>query len=137
MAPEMAASYIVGIVPSLATTGAHYWFHKKKVASSAFQQLQKNLATVQKYWCESQSRVLPLEDNSHAKDQEAFKTSLYVMGSLFAFMSWVGFMFNMLVLLSTRKIAISRFEQKVFASELCTKNLSATEIESILKDCEA
>ncbi|WP_413294586.1 hypothetical protein ACLSU7_05675 [Bdellovibrio sp. HCB185ZH] len=137
MAPEMAAGYIVGIVPSLATTGAHYWFHQKKTKSSAFQQLQKNLATVQKYWCESQSRILPLEENSQAKDHEAFKTSLYIMGSLFAFLSWVGFMFNMIVLASTRKLAISRFEQKIFASELCTKTLTAAEIEAILKDCEA
>lgn len=136
MAPEMAASYIVGIFPSLATTGAHYWFHKKKTTSPAFQQLQKNLATVQKYWCESQSRILPLEETSLEKDQEAFKTSLYVMGSLFAFMSWAGFMFNMIVLASTRKLAISRFEQKIFASDLCTKNLSAHEIAEILKDCE-
>lgn len=136
MAPEMAASYIVGIIPSLATTGAHYWFHQKKTKSSAFQQLQKNLATVQKYWCESQSRVLPLETDSAIKDQEAFKTSLYIMGSLFAFMSWVGFMFNVIVLASTRKLAITRFEQKVFASELCTKNLSPAEIESMLKEFE-
>ncbi|UYL09368.1 hypothetical protein B9G69_002125 [Bdellovibrio sp. SKB1291214] len=136
MAPEMAAGYIFGIVPSLATTGAHYWFHKKKTTSLAFQQLQKNLATVQKYWCESQSRILHLEETSAAKDQEAFKTSLYVMGSLFAFMSWAGFMFNMIVLASTRKLAISRFEQKIFASDLCKKNLSRAEIEEILKDCE-
>ncbi len=137
MAPEMAASYIIGIFPSLATTGAHYWFHQKKTKSPAFRQLQKNLTTVQKYWCESQSRILPLEENSHAQDHEAFKTSLYIMGSLFAFLSWVGFIFNMIVLASTRKLAISRFEQKVFASELCTKNLSPSEIEAILKDCEA
>jgi hypothetical protein len=136
MAPEMAASYIVGIFPSLATTGAHYWFHQKKTNSPAFQQLQKNLATVQKYWCESQSRILPLEETSETKDNEAFKTSLYIMGSLFAFMSWVGFMFNMIVLASTRKLAISRFEQKIFSSDLCTKNLSPAEIETILKDCE-
>ncbi|WP_413586962.1 hypothetical protein [Bdellovibrio sp. HCB274] len=136
MAPEMAASYIVGIIPSLATTGAHYWFHQKKTKSAAFQQLQKNLSTVQKYWCESQSRVLPLEDNSASKDHESFKTSLYIMGALFAFMSWAGFFFNMVVLASTRKFAISRFEQKIFNSELCQKNLSAAEIETILRDCE-
>lgn len=134
MAPEMAASYIVGVLPSLATTGAHYWFHQKKTKSSAFQQLQKNLATVQKYWCESQSRVLPLETDSAKKDQEAFKTSLYIMGSLFAFMSWIGFMFNVVVLASTRKFAITRFEQKVFSSELCTKDLSPSQIESLLQE---
>ncbi|MEK2687725.1 hypothetical protein [Bdellovibrio sp. GT3] len=137
MAPEMAASYIVGIFPSLATTGAHYWFHQKKVKSAAFQQLQKNLSSVQKYWCESQGRVLPLNDDSHQKDADAFKTSLYIMGTLFAFMSWAGFFFNMVVLASTRKFAISRFEQKIFNSDLCTKNLNPAEIENILKDCEA
>jgi hypothetical protein len=77
-----------------------------------------------------------LEETSETKDNEAFKTSLYIMGSLFAFMSWVGFMFNMIVLASTRKLAISRFEQKIFSSDLCTKNLSPAEIETILKDCE-
>ncbi|MBO9668331.1 MAG: hypothetical protein J7501_16140 [Bdellovibrio sp.] len=137
MAPEMAVGYVIGVIPSLAATAVHFWFHKKKLKSSAFQQLQTNLASIHKFWSESQSRILALEDGSSEQDQEAFKKSLAIMGTLFAFLSWMGFIFNIIVLWSVHSLAVTRLEQKVFASDLCKRTLSASEVQALVAEIEA
>ena len=137
MAPEMAAGYVVGVIPSLCVTGLHYWLHKRKTHSPAFRQLQNNLAQVGKLWSDTQSRVMLLSESSEAQEQAAFMKSLKIMGFLFMLLSWVGFIFNSIILLSVHKIAVSRLEQKVFSSELCQKSLPADTVTGLLKELEA
>ena len=91
MAPEMAAGYVVGVIPSLCVTGLHYWLHKRKTLSPAFRQLQNNLAQVGKLWSDTQSRVMLLSESSEAQEEAAFIKSLKIMGFLLMFLSWVGF----------------------------------------------
>jgi len=137
MAPEMAAGYIVGVIPSLCVTGLHYWLHKRKTNSPAFRQLQDNLAQVGKLWSDTQSRVLLLTESSEVQEQAAFIKSLKILGFLFMLLSWVGFIFNSIILLSVHKIAVSRLEQKVFSSDLCQKSLPPGTVTELLKEFEA
>ncbi len=136
MAPELAVSYVVGWIPSLAVTALQYRYHKKRIQSPAFQQLQKNLAQVETYWSETQSGFLPLHPDSFQKDQESFKRSLWIMGAIFFFMSWLGFIFNLIVLLSIRWMAVPRLERKVFASTLCEKQLPHKEVLEQLQELQ-
>jgi hypothetical protein len=137
MAPEMAAGYIVGVIPSLCVTGLHYRLHKRKIHKPAFRQLQDNLSQTGQFWSDTQSRVLSLSESSEEQDQAAFMKSLKIMGFLFALLSWAGFIFNSIILLSIHKLAVSRLEQKVFSSELCQRKLAPSEVENILKEVEA
>ena len=111
MAPELAAGYVIGWIPSLAVTGLHFWLHKKKEESPAVKQLQKNLSSVQKYWSESQGHILELSENSLKNDKDMVHKSLWIMGALFFFLSWLGFLFNLLILISVHSLAISRTNQ--------------------------
>ena len=133
MAPEMAAGYIIGWIPSLSITGLHYWLHKKKIESVNYKQLQKNLSTVNKFWSETQGQLSELGEDSILEDKYQFRKSLLIMGTFFFFMSWVGFFFNLLILFSIHFWAISRKEKKVFESLLCQKDLPQEEVNSILK----
>jgi hypothetical protein len=137
MAPEMAVGYVIGVIPSLTATAVHFWLHKKKLKSPAFQQLQTNLASIHKFWSESQSRIVTLEDSSSEKDQHAFKKSLAIMGTLFAFLSWMGLIFNIIVLWSVHSLAVTRLEQKVFSSDLSKKSLSPSETQALVTEIEA
>jgi hypothetical protein len=56
------------------------------------------------------------------------------MGTFFFFLSWAGFIFNLIVLVSMHKLAVSRKEQRVFASPLTQKDLTVSEIEKVLKE---
>jgi hypothetical protein len=134
MAPEMALSYVIGTIPSLTVTVLHFWLHKKKITSKPFLQLQRNLQGVQKYWCESQGKILDLTEDAIAKDDKNFRKTLKVMGTIFFFLSWFGFFFNLIILISIHSIAISRYEKKIFNSALCEDDLSFSEVENVLKD---
>lgn len=136
MAPEMAAGYVVGWIPSLSVTALQYWFYKKRIQSPAFQQLQQNLAQVETYWSETQARFVPLHEDSFKKDQDSFLRSLWIMGGIFFLMSWAGFIFNLIVLLSVRWMAVPRLERKVFASPLCERSLSHKEVSDELAELQ-
>lgn len=58
------------------------------------------------------------------------------MGTFFLFLSWVGFFFKLLVLISVHSLAVSRKERKLFSSDLKTQDLAVEPIQEILKECE-
>lgn len=134
MAPELALSYVVGWIPSAAVTGMHFYLHRKKVHSSTYQQLQKNLRKVGFIWRESRSDIETFAEGKEARDLALYEKNLLLMGTFFFFLSWVGFVFNLIILVSMHKLAISRKEQKIFASPLTDRDLEASDIETILKE---
>lgn len=134
MAPELAAAYVVGWVPSAAVTGLHIYLHRKKVRSSEYRFLQKNLQKMNLLWRESRAEIEPFSEGKEARDLAAYEKNLLLMGTFFLFLSWAGFVFNLIVLVSMHKLAISRKEQKIFASPLTRGELNVDDIETILKE---
>ncbi|XGC81880.1 hypothetical protein ACES2L_05210 [Bdellovibrio bacteriovorus] len=134
MAPEMAVGYIIGWLPSAGVTVAHIWLHRKKVKSARYRLLQSNLQKVQLQWRESRSDLEPFVEGKEEQDLKAYEKNLLFMGMFFLFLSWVGFFFNLIVLFSVHSLAISRKEQKVFASSLTERNLSPAEVDVVVKE---
>lgn len=127
MAPELAAAYVVGWFPSLAVTGVQYWLHERKRKSKSVAQLQKNLSLIDKYWCESQGKVLDHNEQVIAHDRDSFKKTILISGALFFFLSWLGFFLNLLILISIHYLAVSRLEKEVFSSDLARRDLTPDE----------
>lgn len=134
MAPEMAVSYVVGWIPSAAVTGLHFYLHRKKVRSGPYQQLQKNLRKVNLIWRESRADIETFTEGKEERDLALYEKNLLLMGTFFFFLSWAGFVFNLIILVSMHKLAVSRKEQKIFASPLTQRDLEAKDIETILKE---
>lgn len=134
MAPEMAISYVVGWIPSATVTGIHFYLHRKKVRSVPYRQLQNNLHKVGLIWRESRSDIETFAEGKEERDLVLYEKNLLLMGTFFFFLSWAGFVFNLIILVSMHKLAISRKEQKIFASPLIERDLNASDIETILKE---
>lgn len=135
MAPEMAAAYIVGWFPSAAVTGAQIWLHRKKVQAPAYRLLQKNLQKVGLLWREAHSDIESFEDGKEAQDLKTYEKNILLMGTFFLFLSWPGFLFNLVVLISVHSLAISRKERQLFSSDLTRREASPEEVQQILKEC--
>ena len=142
MAPEMAAVYTIGLIPSALVTGAHFLLHHKKLQSPAFQQVQRNLNLEDCFWSETQGTVVALHGaNAHAfegdlmaNDVDQYRRSLKVMGVVMFFLSWPGFLFHLLILISIRWLAVPRLERKIFASPLAQRDLSRPEVKALLSE---
>lgn len=134
MAPELAISYVVGWIPSAAVTGLHFYLHRKKVRSERYRLLQTNLRKVNLLWRESRSDIEAFVEGKEERDLAKYEKNLLLMGTFFLFLSWGGFVFNLIVLASIHWLAVSRKEQKIFASPLVQRELSVSETEYVLKE---
>lgn len=136
MAPELAAAYVAGWIPSATVTGLQIWLHRKKVRSPAYRRMQENLRKVNMQWRESRSDLESYRDGKEAQDLAAYEKNLLLMGTFFLFLSWLGVFFNLLVLFSVHSLAVSRKERKLFSSDLTAQDLSASQIQEILKELD-
>lgn len=134
MAPELAIAYVVGWVPSTLVTGLHFWTHRKKVKSAPYLQLQSNLHKVGLSWREAHSEIEEFQEGKEKHDLANYEKNLLLMGAAFFLMSWAGVIFNLIVFFSVHSWAVSRKERSLFASELCTRDLSAIEVKNILQE---
>lgn len=128
MAPEMAVGYIVGWIPSAGVTALQIWLHRKKVKSAPYRLLQSNLQKAQLQWRESRACIEPFHEGKEESDLKAYEKNLLLMGGFFLFLSWMGFFFNLLVLVSVHSLAVSRLERSIFASRLTEKELSGEQV---------
>lgn len=137
MAPELAAAYVIGWIPSAGLTAFQAYLYERKIKKAESRQLQTNLRKVHSYWAESQGKVLSLDEGSPQKDRKIFRRSLLIMGALFLFLSWLGVFFHLLVMSSMHVLAISRFEKRIFSSALVTQELDDKKIAELLKEISA
>lgn len=137
MAPELAAAYVIGWIPSASLSVAQAYLYNRKTKRTESRQLQANLSKVHSYWAESQGKVVSLDEGSPNRDRQIFYRSLLVMGALFLFLSWLGVFFHLLVMTSMYLLAISRFEEKIFSSELVKKDLDEKTVAELLQEISA
>ncbi|MGZ3770355.1 MAG: hypothetical protein ACXVCP_03220 [Bdellovibrio sp.] len=132
----MAAAYIIGWIPSACVTGLQILTHRKKVRSTKYRQLQENLKKVNLVWREAHSELEAYETDKEFHDLKKFEKDIFLMGTFFFFLSWLGAFFNFVVFISIHFLALSNKERKIFSSELTERDLPVNNIEEILKDCQ-
>lgn len=136
MAPELAAAYVIGWIPSAGVTGLQIWLNRKKVRAPGYRILQKNLQKIGFQWRESRSDIEPFHEGKEEHDLHSYEKNILLMGSFFLFLSWAGALMNLIVLISVHSLAVSRKERKLFASDLTVRDLPAEQVQDILKDCQ-
>ncbi|WP_291515533.1 hypothetical protein [Bdellovibrio sp. ArHS] len=109
MAPSWLAAYVIG------------W-------------LQANLQKVGLLWRESNSDLEGFQEGKEAQALRGYEKNLLLMGSFFLFLSWLGFFFNLLVLISVHSWAVSRKERFLFSSALTEQDLLVEQVQEILKE---
>lgn len=134
MAPELAAAYVIGWIPSAGVTGLQIWLHRRKVQRPAYRKMQANLRKAGLLWRESRSDLEPFQEGKEDQDLKAYEKNLLLMGSFFLFLSWLGFFFNLLVLISVHSLAVSRKERFLFSSALTEQDLLVEQVQEILKE---
>lgn len=134
MAPELAAAYVIGWIPSASVTGLHLWLHRRKIRTPAYRQLQSNLQKAGLYWRESRSDIEPYSEGLEQQNLKEYEKNILLMGTFFLFLSWGGFLFNLIVLFSVHSLAISRKERSLFASTLTTLDLTPDQVRDYLKE---
>lgn len=133
MAPELAAAYIIGWIPSLSLTGVHFHLNRKKFRSEPSQTLQKNLRQAGLYWNETNATVQEYREGLEDKDFAASKRSIFLMGIFSFFTSWIGFFFHLIILLSVQTLAVSRLERALMAA-LSTRDYTLPEVQAAIQD---
>ena len=137
MAPEMAAAYVAGLIPSALVTGAHLLLFRKKITSAPMQQLQKNLATVGMYWSESGACIRTLAEGTPDSDSAIYLKGLKILGLGCFFLSWIGVFFHLLILCSLRYLAVPRIERAILNSALIRRPLGSAEVMDVLAEIQA
>lgn len=95
--------------------------------------IQSNLKKINLFWSESESSVKSLTEDSERKDFEKAVKSILVSGIGFSFLSWLGFLLQLMVMVSLRFLAVRRIERKLFEGDISKKELSETEIKKYIE----
>ncbi len=137
MAPEMAAAYVAGLIPSTLVTGARLLLFRQKVRSPTWLQVQKNLKVVGMYWSESAASVRTLAESHPVQDNASYMKGLKFLGFACIALSWAGVFFHLIILLSLRYLAVPRIEIAVLRSTLARRDLSSAEVMDVLAEIQA
>lgn len=137
MAPEMAAAYVAGLVPSTLVAGAHLLLFRQKVRTPTWSQIQKNLNKVGMYWSESVAAIRTLADGAPESDTAAYMRGLRLLGLACIVLSWAGMFFHLIILLSLRYLAVPRIETAVLKSSLAQRDLTSGEVMDALAEVQA
>lgn len=137
MAPEMAAAYVAGLIPSTLVAGAHLLLFRQKVRTPTWSQIQKNLNKVGMYWSESAAAVRTLADGAPETDITAYMRGLRLLGLACIVLSWAGMFFHLIILLSLRYLAVPRIETAVLESSLAQRDLTSAEVMDALAEVQA
>ena len=139
--PELMLSFAVGsCLTFLAVNFNLYWiiraFKKKQHI-----QINHNLQKVKKYWSLEQGQLVDIEPGKHIADcqrvdlQKSLRSG-FIFGTLLIFLSWMGLFFFILYFTSVHWFAKSRFEKRLFSSNLATNELNADQISAILVEIQ-
>ncbi len=123
MLPEMAAAYVVSLVPNAALTGLHLFLYQRKSRSPKVRQLQSNLGKIGLHWTETEGAIVSFTEESFAKDARKYRRSVFLLGGFCLVLSWLGVITQLIVMASLRYLAVSRLEQRVFTMDLSKNDL--------------
>jgi len=130
--PELAAAYAIGFLMTLCLVGLHIYLQSRKQKSASMRQVQANLKKINSFWSETESQINEYVAGAEKKDAEKSIRSILISGIGLAFLSWLGFLFQFVLMLSLRYLAVKRIEIRLFESELAEKDLDAAKSREIV-----
>jgi predicted PurR-regulated permease PerM len=133
--PELAASYAVGFLASLILTAVFYFLWSSYQKRPEAIRLQENLKIVGVYWSDREDRIKPWNAEEFENDSRKGSRALLATAAGFSFLSWVGFVFILILMVSYRYLARSRFESRLFASALAREaKMTHEKVEDVLRE---
>lgn len=134
--PELAFMFSVGSFLSLLTAIVFAYTQLSKYKSKAYLQLQQNLARLKLRYNDIESSVQKISSehlelieaevkSAQKKEISRAKTTYTLFGFAAVILSWLGFVFLLLMWFSVAKLVKSRLETALFESELVLNDLSA------------
>lgn len=131
--PELAAGFAMGIGFAILLSALHIYLLLRDYTSLKYQNICQNLSMDQKFWSLNAADFLSVGHDNWQEElqrdrKKALKSAL-IFSSLMCFLSWFGFFFSLLYILSSRWLAKSRVEKKLFNSKLAHEKI--TDIESL------
>jgi len=133
--PELAASYVVGVLISFLVTALNIGLRNRHRKSTAYRRLEQNLRRADFFWSDNEDRIVDWSETRAKEDASRGNTSFIIAGALIAALSWAGALFLVILVLSEHVIARSRREKAVFASALAQRDeLSRHEVETLVKE---
>jgi hypothetical protein len=132
--PELAAGYLVGFLLTAGLVALHVFLQIRKQKSSAMRMLQNNLKKNDLFWCDSESSIQEYRPHAEKIDLQRSIKSILISGVAFMFFSWLGFVMQIILMMSVRYLAVKRIETKLFESELAEKELNPEKSREIIKE---
>lgn len=116
--PELAFGYLVGFIITALLVALHVFLQIQKQKSTSMRLVQSNLKKINLFWSESESSIKKYEVDGEKKDFDKCIKSILISGFGFMFLSWLGFLFQFILMLSLRYLAVKRVETNLFESAL-------------------
>ncbi len=127
--PELAAAYAVGFVACLALTLLYVFLRDRRRHSDGAKNVQTNLAKLGLFWSDSRDSIVPLTPTSADDESKRSQRTIGYTGLILSLLSWLGFVFLLVIMISERFLARSRRERNLFTSELVrSSSLDANEV---------
>jgi hypothetical protein len=141
--PELVAVGLVGAIFTFVAANWNLYVVHRSFQKPELQTLNHNFSKVGRYWSIEQGRIVKVEvpfaqDDCKMKDYQKATCSAFLFGTMMIFLSWLGLVLFVIYFISTTKLAKSRFETRLFESELVKNpDLGQNEIETKLKELES
>lgn len=130
--PELAVIYLAGVLSSFLVTLCHHWLIYRKISSAHWIQLQRNLIRSGCFWSETRGELIRHSEGASEMDLQRLVRQVYLLGGLMAFLAWLGFFLQIVIIISLRFLIRSPLENKLFDSKLVQREFTGQEVRSEL-----
>lgn len=128
--PELAAFYSVGVLCSFVATVFFAVTEMNFYRREDYLLLQRNLNQVGERWSQLSGRVEKLsESTTDEEEKQKVQMTFILFGFAAVILSWLGFIFLVLIWVSMKKFLNKRLEEALFSSELASKELNLAQVE--------
>lgn len=128
--PELAALYSVGVLCSLVATIFFAITEMNFYRRQDYLLLQRNLNQIGQRWSQLSGRIEKIaESTTDEEEKQKVQTTFLLFGFAAVILSWLGFVFLVLIWISMKKFLNNRLEEALFESQLALKPLDLNQVE--------
>jgi hypothetical protein len=127
--PELADIYLIGFVACWIVSGIHLYLIHQRKSSQKTLLVQKNLKKIGKFFSENSATIEDYFEGCYKSDHKKALFSILIFSIIFGFLSWFGFIFNLIYIISLLWLAKPRLEKQLYQCPLAEKELDAESIE--------
>lgn len=131
--PELAVVYLVGFLITAGLVALHIFLQIQKQKSTEMRFIQSNLKKINLFWSDCDANIKEFQIGAEEKDLDKSIKSILLSGVGFTFLSWLGFLFQLVVMMSLRYLAVKRLERNLFSSELSENEVSNEKTREIVQ----